>query len=126
FHHRVLFFHATHHHAEVFRINDDRYSVGTQCFHQGVRDLGCEILLDLKSARKNVHNARDFGQADYFSIGNVGDMSATDERQQMMFAHRVKLDVFHENDLARLRIENRAIDDVLDRLTVTLSEKFEG
>ena len=52
-------------------------------------------------------------------------MGATDERQQMMFAHRVKLDVFNENDLTRIRIENRAVDDVLDRLTITLGEKFE-
>src|SRR6267143_1911755 len=43
----------------------------------------------------------------------------------MMLAHRVKFDVFDENDLARIRIENRAVDDILDTLTITLGEKFE-
>ena len=44
----------------------------------------------------------------------------------MMLTHRIKFDVFDENDLARVGIENRSINDVLDTLTISLSEKFKG
>ena len=43
-----------------------------------------------------------------------------------MFAHRVKLDVFDQNDLARVRIENRVVDDVVQTLPVAVGQELEG
>ena len=59
-------------------------------------------------------------------FGNIGDMRPADKRQQMMFAHRVKLDVFDQNDLARVGIEDRAVNDLIEILPITLREKLKG
>ena len=55
-----------------------------------------------KPAREDIDDARDFGKADHFSVGDIGHMRFADEREQMMLAHRIKLDVFDQNDLARV------------------------
>ena len=67
---------------------------------------------------------RDFGETDDFAVGNIGDVGTADKWQQMMFAHRIKLDVFDHNDLARVGIEDRAINHVLDTVPVPLGEKL--
>ena len=43
-------------------------------------------------------------------------MRAADKRQQMMFTYGVNLHVFHENDLARVGLEDCAINYLLDVL----------
>ena len=87
---------------------------GWKRLHQCVGDLGGELFLNLQPAGKHVDDARDFGKADDFAIWDVGDVRPPDKRQQMMFAHRVELDVFHHHNLARVGIEDRAINHVLD------------
>ena len=42
-----------------------------------------------------------------------------------MFAHRIKLDVLDHHNLARVGIEDRAINHVLDTEPVPLGEKLE-
>ncbi len=42
-----------------------------------------------------------------------------------MLAHRIKLDVFDQNDLARFGVEDRAVNDLLEILPVAVGEKFE-
>src|SRR5712691_3997988 len=53
-------------------------------------------------------------------------MASFDEGQEVMFAHRIKLDVFDENDLARVGVEDRIVHDLLDALSITLSEKLKS
>src|SRR5262249_28082775 len=74
--------------------------------------------------RENINNARDLRNANYFSIGNVSDVSPADKRQQVMFAHRIELDVFYENDLACFGAEDCAIDDLSEVLAVSIREKL--
>ena len=52
-------------------------------------------------------------------------MGTPDKWQQMMFAHRIKLDVLDHHNLARVGIEDRAINHVLDTEPVPLGEKLE-
>ena len=108
-----------------FGLDHDRHPAGCSASHERVGDLGGELFLDLQPAREDVDDARDLGEADHFAIGDVGDVRFADEGQQMMFAHRIKLDVFHHHDLARVGIEDRAVDHVLDALPITLGEKLE-
>src|SRR5207237_6165158 len=56
--------------------------------------------------------------------GNVSDVGAADEWEQMMLAHRIEFDVFDENDFARFRIEDGVVDDLLHALAIALREKF--
>src|SRR4029077_17908525 len=53
-------------------------------------------------------------------------MSAPYERQEMMFAHRVKLDVFDKNDLAGIGLEDRAVNHIDEALAITIRQKLEG
>ncbi len=83
------------------------------------------LFLDLQSTREHIHNPRDFGKANDFSVGNISDVRLADKRKQMVLAHRIKLDVFDENDLARFRIEDRIVDHLIEVLPITGSQKFE-
>src|SRR5947207_13691180 len=82
--------------------------------------------MDLQPASKDINNACHLRKTDHSAIRNVSDMRLADERQQMVFAQGIKLDVFHEDDLARFRVEDRVIDDVVQVLAVTIGEKFKG
>ena len=42
-----------------------------------------------------------------------------------MLAQGIKLDVFDQDDLARFRIENRMVDNLIDVLPITLGQEFE-
>ena len=44
----------------------------------------------------------------------------------MVFAHGIKLDVFDQNDFARVGIEESAIYNIGEALAITDSEKFKG
>ena len=44
----------------------------------------------------------------------------------MMLAHGVKLDVLHEHNLARVRLENRAVNYLIEALTIAVGQKLEG
>ena len=48
-------------------------------------DLGGKLLLNLQSARKSMHNAREFGNPhDPKPCRQIADMRAPDDRQHMM------------------------------------------
>ena len=120
FHHRILLFHAAHHHAEMFCFHDNADATRLQTFHERVGDLDRELFLDLQSTSENIDNARDFGQANNFSVRNVSDVCSTDEWQQVVLTHRIKLDVFDENDLAGVGSEDRFVYDLVEVLPVTV------
>src|SRR2546423_5511167 len=125
FHDRVLFFDAAHHHAKVFRFDHDPNAAWFQTFHQRVGDLNCELFLDLQTARENIDNARDLRKPDYLSVWNVSDVGSSDERKQVMLAHRIELDVFDQNDLARFGTEDCAVDDLVEVLAISVGKKLE-
>ena len=105
----------------MFRFYDHRDACRLQARHQRLGDLSGEILLDLQSPRVNIDNARDFGEADDFSIRNVSDVRAPDKGQKMVLAQRIELDVFDQDDLARFGIEDRIVDNVIEILPIALS-----
>ena len=43
----------------------------------------------------------------------------------MMFAQGVKLNVLDQDNLARIRLENRIVNNLIEVLPITLREKFE-
>src|SRR5882762_637947 len=126
FHDRVLFFDASHHHAKMFCFYDDRHPRGLETSHQRLRDLSGKIFLDLQTTGKDIDNPRHLGQADHFPVRKISHMRTADERKQMMFAQRIELDVFDQNDLARPRLENRPVYYLVEILSITLREKLQG
>src|SRR5215510_1723353 len=78
---RVLLFHATHHHAQVPRLNHHAYTLGLDCVLNRLRDLHCKTLLHLQAASKNVYDAWNLAQTEDSAVGNVGYVDFTEERQ---------------------------------------------
>jgi hypothetical protein len=53
-------------------------------------------------------------------------VSLANERQQVMFAQRVQLDVLHQHHLAVVGAEQRAVGDFLQRLLVATAQVLHG
>lgn len=109
----------------MFCFNDDRDADGMKNAHDRVGYLRGEIFLDLQAPSEEIDDARELGKANHFSVRDVGHMRLADERQQMVFAHGIKLDVFHEDDLARVGCEDRIVDQLIEVLSITLRQKLE-
>ena len=73
-------------------------------------DLRREPLLHLQPAREHVDDARDLAEADHAAVRNVGDVALAEERQQVMLAQAVEVDVAHDHHLVILDGEERAVD----------------
>ena len=105
----VLLFDASHHHAEMSRLDDDAHSVRIELRFQSFRDLHGESLLDLQPSRKDIHDARNLAEADHFLIRQIAHMDLAEEREQVMFAHAEEVDVLHDDHLVVLDREQRAV-----------------
>ena len=108
----------------MLALDHDHHAQRIEVLLQRVRDLVGEALLHLQAAREHIHDARNLAQADHLVTRDVGDMRLADERQHVMFAHRVVLDISHDDHftLAVFHLEHRAVDDRLDVLTVAFEQ----
>ena len=78
------------------------------------RDLVGQALLQLQPPREDVDEARDLAEADHLAVRDVGDVALAEERQQVMLAHAVEVDVAHDHHLAIIDVEQRAIEHLVD------------
>src|SRR3954464_8004865 len=104
----------------MFGLDNNGDAVRMESLHERVGNLRGELFLNLQPAREDVDDARHFRKADHFAVGNISDVCFANEWQQMMLAHRVKLDVFYQNDLARVRSENCLVNDGIEILAITV------
>ncbi len=44
----------------------------------------------------------------------------------MVLAQRIQLNILDQNDLARIRFENRIVNDLIEVLPIALRKKFQG
>lgn len=95
----VLLLNSAHHHAEVRRLDDHADSERRQNIVKRVRNLGGEPLLDLKSSRKDFDNSGEFAETDDTSVGDVRNVRSTEERQQVMLAEAVDVDIANDDHL---------------------------
>ena len=87
--------------------------VGLQHVHDRVGDLVGQPLLHLQPPGEDVHDPGHLGEAQDLAVRDVGDVGPAEERQQVVLAQRVQLDVaHHDHALVRL-LEHRVADDVL-------------
>ncbi len=110
----------------MFRLDHDGDAAGAKRLHERVGDLQRQMFLDLQTPRKNVDNPRHFRKSNDLSARNIGDVRLPNEREQMVLTHRIKLDVFHEDNFARIGIENGIVDDLVQALPVTVREELES
>ena len=80
----------------------------------GLGDLVRHPLLDLQPPREHVDQARDLAEAHHAAVGDVGDVALAEERQQVVLAQTVVVDVAHDHHLVVIHGEQRAVEDFVD------------
>ena len=71
-------------------------------------------LLHLQATREDVDQPRHLAQADHFVAGNVGDVALAEERQHVMLAQAVEVDVPDDHHLVILDAEQRPVQHRVD------------
>jgi len=79
--------------AQMVRIHQNRYVIGTEYGAQMLGNLHREPLLDLRAFCKILHNPVDFGQTDDIAVGDIGNVGFPNNRHEMVFAVGIKSDV---------------------------------
>ena len=77
-------------------------------------DLIGQPLLHLEPAAEHVDQPRDLAQADDLRARDVGDVALPEERQQMMLAQAVEVDVLDDHHLAIIDGEQRVVQYLVD------------
>jgi hypothetical protein len=104
---------AAHLRAQVPRLDRDGHAQGLQeLFHRG-RDLSGHPLLDLQAAGQDIDDPRDLRKTEYLPAWHVPDVAEPEEREKMVLAETVELDVLHDDHLVVGDIENRTIHNGL-------------
>ncbi len=116
---------APHHHAEVVRLDHHTHAAWLEHVHQCVRHLVGESLLYLQPAGKHLDHARDLREADQAAVRQVRDVRPSEERQQVVLAQRVDLDVAHAHQVLVPLAVQRVADHVRDRHVVAAGEPLE-
>ena len=98
----ILFFNPSHDHAQMLSFDDNSNSFRADFVVYGIRDLHRKPLLHLKSASIHVDEPWNLAKADDFSVGNVRDVTLAEERQDVMLAEAVEIDVLDDHHLVVL------------------------
>ncbi len=110
----------------MLRLDDDPDVLGAGDLLQRVGDLERQLLLNLQAAREHVDDARHLGEPQHLAVRNVPHVGLTDERQHVVLAHGVQLDVLHHDHLPVLGREQGIVHHLLQRLLVATGEKGHG
>src|SRR5208282_6795682 len=93
----MLLLYSAHHHAEVASLDHYTDTLRLDRVLNSLGDLRGQALLNLQAAGKGFDEARDFAQADYFSVGDIGDVHLAEKGQKMMLAQAEHFNVFHDH-----------------------------
>jgi hypothetical protein len=86
-------------HAGVHRLDDARRPDRLKLFPQRVGDLRRQPLLHLRPPGEALDQPGELAEADDLAVGQVRHVRPTGERQQVVLAERVELDVAQQHDL---------------------------
>src|SRR5262245_37872525 len=123
--HGILFLDSAHGHAEMRGFHDDGYAQRFQLAGQRFGDFSSEPLLHLQPPREHVDDAWDLAQSDDFPVRDVRHVALAKERQQVMLAEAVHVDVAHHHHFVVVHGEERAVDDFVDVCLVAAGQKPE-
>src|SRR4029453_17894198 len=94
--------------------------------HERICDLLGEPLLNLESPSEQIDDAWDLGQPDDVAARKVADVYAAVERQQMVLAERIELNVAHDHWAFALGREHAVADCGLEAGRVAADEIPQG
>ena len=97
--------------------------LGARHVHDGVGDLVGEPLLHLQPPGEEVDDAGHLGEPQDLAVRDVGDVRPPEERQQVVLAERIELDVPHHDHALVGLGEDRVADGLRHRHVVALGEE---
>jgi hypothetical protein len=106
---RILLRDAAHRHAKMRRFHHDGDAVRADLVANRLGHLRREALLHLQAAREDVHHTRDFAQADHPPIRQIRHMAPAEEREHVMLAEAIEIDVPDDHHLVILDREQRVV-----------------
>src|SRR5215470_20350162 len=96
------------------RLDHYSRSNSTNRVHDLLRDLLGEPLLELQPSRIHVDHAGQLGNSEHLSARNVTDVATAEERQDVVLAQAIDLDVLHNHHAVRLLGEDGTVDQLVD------------
>ena len=120
----VLLLDATHLHAHMLTLNDYGYAERVESLLDALFDLRGETLLHLETASESIDDTRELAEPSDVVAWDVADMSLAEEREHVMFAHRIHFDVLDDNHLLILLLEHGAAEDCLGILIIALEKEL--
>ena len=85
-----------------------------------------QVLLYLQTPCIHINDACNLRETDHFAFRQVGDVALADKRQHVMLAHRIQLNILHNNHFVVVRFEHSAIDDIVDVQLIAVGQEGEG
>ena len=82
-----------------------------------------EALLHLQAPAEHLDQARDLGEPHHLAVRQVGDVRAPEERQHVVLAEAVEVDVLHDHHLVVADVEERVVEDLPGILRVAGAEE---
>src|SRR5712692_9221615 len=122
---RVLLLDPAHHHAEVGRFDHHADAAGVEHLHERIGHLVGEALLYLQPAREHLDHARDLGKAHEPTVREIRHVRLAEERQQVVLAQRVDLDVAHAHEVFVTLTVERVADHVGDLHVIAAGQPLE-
>src|SRR6516164_3388497 len=118
----MLLLNSAHHHAQMSRLDHNAHTLRSDCTVNRVSDLRCESFLHLQSPRKDLHQPRNSGESNHFSIRDIRDVDLSEERQKMVFAQTEHLNILDDHHFVVSYVEHRAQQNLLRVLLVALGQ----
>ena len=106
--------------------DDDAHAGRLEDLVDGVRDLLGQPLLHQHPPREDVDDARQLREAHDPTVRDVGHVTLSEERQHVVLAQTVQLDVPHEHHAAMILREHGIADDVGRGLRVARRQERHG
>ena len=122
----MLFLDSAHHHAEMARLNDDSDSDGIDGILNGFCNLLSKPLLHLQAARENIYQSRNLAKPDHLSLGQISNMHFAEEWQHVMLAEAEHFDVFDDDHLVVIDLEEGRAQQLPRIFLISAREKSNG
>src|SRR5438034_6771508 len=114
--------HAAHLHAEMPRLHDDADAPWFQGAVQSLGDRLRHLLLELEPVRVDLDQAGDLAQAYHLAFRQVPDVDVAEEGQHVVLAEAVEGDVFDDDHLVVVLVEDRVSHDILRLDALAISQ----
>ena len=123
---RTLLFDAAHLDAHVLCFDHHDGTEWAEGLLKAVTNLLGQVFLHLQTMREDVHHAWYLAETHNVAIGNIGHVNLAEERQDVVLAERVELDVLDHNHLVVVLMEHGRFEGGNRIHRIALGEFEEG